>query len=65
MESWDKIIFLFYIQGHHTTGYHNKYHKDEYAKNHKFYDSHHDDGYHGEFKGNIKNLPLVHQNLAH
>lgn len=28
-------------------GYHNKYHKDEYAKNHKFYDSHHDDGHHG------------------
>lgn len=32
-------------KGHKTTGFHNVYHKDEYKKEHKFYDDAHNNGH--------------------
>ncbi|KAK6637819.1 hypothetical protein RUM44_008241 [Polyplax serrata] len=39
-------------KGHKTTGFHNVYHKDEYKKQHSFFDEADDDGHHAEFGGN-------------
>ncbi|XP_028039535.1 uncharacterized protein LOC114249993 [Bombyx mandarina] len=36
-------------KGHKTKGYHNKYHKDEFHKEHKFYDDFHKSGEHHRY----------------
>ncbi|KPJ14078.1 hypothetical protein RR48_02679 [Papilio machaon] len=36
-------------KGHKTKGFHNKYHKDEFKKEHKFYDDFHKSGEHHRF----------------
>ncbi|KAL1490526.1 hypothetical protein ABEB36_013204 [Hypothenemus hampei] len=33
-------------RGHKTKGYHNKFHRDEYHREHKFYDDYHKEGFH-------------------
>lgn len=39
-------------KGQKTTGFHNVYHKDEYKKEHSFFDESDDDGHHAEFGAN-------------
>ncbi|KAJ8980602.1 hypothetical protein NQ317_010813 [Molorchus minor] len=36
-------------RGHKTKGYHNKFHKDEYHKEHRFYDDLHKSGHHDKY----------------
>ncbi|CAH1996462.1 unnamed protein product [Acanthoscelides obtectus] len=40
-------------RGHKTKGYHNKFHKDEYHKEHRFYDDVKKSGHHSKF-GNFR-----------
>ncbi|KAF7280350.1 hypothetical protein GWI33_006126 [Rhynchophorus ferrugineus] len=42
-------------RGHKTKGYHNKFHRDEYHREHRFYDDAHKEGYHEKYgKGHAK-----------
>jgi len=50
------------------SGYHNKFHKDEYHKEHKFYDDFHKGGHHkkhGDFQGHHEKKEGAHKKGGH
>lgn len=51
-----------------SAGYHNKFHKDEYHKEHKFYDDFHKGGHHkkhGDFHGHHEKKEGSHKKGGH